>query len=73
MESNDPDSNEYAALLVTLERLYKLLPPKKENAISKDAVLAVAGNLLGILLILNFEKAGVVTSKAVGFILKSKL
>lgn len=40
--------------------------------ISYDALLAVAGNLAGILLILNFERAGVVASKALSFVTKLK-
>jgi hypothetical protein len=32
----------------------------------------VIGNLTGILLILNYERAHVVTSKAIGFVLKPR-
>ena len=41
--------------------------------ISPDTLLVVGGNLLGILLILNFEKADIVTSKALGFVLKGRV
>jgi hypothetical protein len=33
----------------------------------------IAGNLLGIVLILGYEKANIVTSKAIGFVIKGKL
>lgn len=41
--------------------------------ISPDTIAVVAGNLAGILLILNFEKLGNVTSKALGFVLKGRV
>lgn len=40
---------------------------------SPDTLLVVAGNLVGILLILNFEKMDIVRSKAMSFVLKGKL
>lgn len=40
---------------------------------SPDTVLVVAGNLIGILAILNFEKMDIVRSKAISFVLKSKI
>lgn len=41
--------------------------------ISMDTVLIVGGNLAGILLILNFEKLSVLTSKAIPFVLKARI
>lgn len=41
--------------------------------ISPDTLLIVGGNLLGILLILNFEKADIITSKALSFVLKGRV
>lgn len=38
-----------------------------------DTLLVVGGNLLGIALILNFEKLDIVRSKALGFVLKGKI
>ena len=73
MKSYDGNSSQYDQLLTNLERLYKLQEPEKGKPVSKDALLATAGNLAGILLILNFERVGVVTSKALSFVLKSKL
>jgi hypothetical protein len=61
---------EYDAILEEIERLYKLrLPePEAQKPISKDALLAVAGNLAGIILILNHEKLHVISTKALGFV-----
>lgn len=46
---------------------------KSNFKISPDTLLVVGGNLLGILLILNFEKAEIVTSKALNFVLKGRV
>lgn len=69
------DSEEYAKVLEKIERLYKLLEPSPEPSkpVSKDALLMVAGNLAGIALILGYERAHVITSKALGFIIKSRI
>jgi len=40
---------------------------------SPDTLLIVGANLLGILLILNYEKLDIVSSKAVSFILKARV
>ena len=40
---------------------------------SPDTVLVVAGNLIGILAILNFEKMDIIRSKAISFVLKGKV
>lgn len=69
-KATDP---EYAVMVSQLERLYKLKEidsPKKR--VSPDTVALIAGNLAGILLILNYERAHVVTSKALGFVMKAK-
>ena len=38
-----------------------------------DTLLVVGGNLMGILLILNFEKMDIIRSKALGFVLKGRV
>lgn len=74
LDSRDAESDEYALILERLEKLYAIHTPEKvKSGISADAALAVGGNLLGILLILNFERAGVVASKALSFVMKSKM
>lgn len=38
-----------------------------------DTLLVVGGNLLGILMILNFERLDIVRSKALSFVLKGRV
>ena len=60
-----------------VEELMELLEKRKsldeKPKISPDTMAVVAGNLLGILLILTYEKANVITSKALGFVLRGRV
>lgn len=65
-ESYDPDK--YAKMVDQLVKLYKLKEHEAPKQISPDTLVLVAGNLIGIVLILGYERAGVITSKAIGFV-----
>lgn len=64
-----PGSIEYNKKLEHLSELYKL---KSQNRIGSEAWLNAGVHLLGILLVLNFETFGVITSKAFGMLRRSK-
>lgn len=51
---------------------YDKLAARKWN-ITPDTLLVVAGNLVGIILILNKEKADIILSKALGFVLRGRV
>ena len=68
----DKTCDEYEQLLSTLKQLYDLNQKGKDH-ISKDSMLIVAGNLTGILLILCYEQKDVITSKALGFVMKGRV
>lgn len=61
-------TDQYATMVDRLSKLYKLKEAALPKRVSYDTWAALAGNLLGIILILNYEKTGVVTSKAIGFV-----
>lgn len=69
----DKSSKEYAKNVEHLERLYKAKGYEKPSRISPDTMLIVAANLLGIILILKFEKLDTITSRAVQFVLKGRV
>jgi hypothetical protein len=46
---------------------------KEKKTVSPDTLAVVVGNLLGIVLILNYEKANVVASKALGFVIRGRV
>jgi hypothetical protein len=73
MANYSPDSEEYAAMAENLERLYKAKANECNRRVSPDTVAIIVGNLLGILLILGYEKANVITTKALGFVIKGRV
>lgn len=66
------ETEEYADMLKKLERLYKLKEQDTPQRVSPDTALTVAANLLGIFMILGYERTSIVTSKALSFVLKLK-
>lgn len=67
------DSEEYTTATENLIKLMKLkqeLDPSWRP--SPDAIVGAVGSILGIVLVLHFEKLGVITSKAFGFLGKMK-
>lgn len=45
----------------------ELLNPRR---VSPDTLILVAGNLIGIVIILGYEKANIITSRAMNFVMK---
>lgn len=72
MSREDPETEKYAQWADQVTKLYKLKEIDSKQRVSKDALAAIAGNLLGIGMILSYERVHIVTSKAVGFVLKAK-
>jgi len=72
MLSVNGDSPEYAAMADNLTKLYKLREHDSKKTISPDTLAIVAGNLIGITLIVGHERAHVVTSKALNFVMKAR-
>jgi exopolyphosphatase/pppGpp-phosphohydrolase len=66
------DSAEYAKMLRTAERLHEMLDKEKPSSVSKEALLTVGANLLGIILIIKHENVNVITSKALGFVIRPR-
>lgn len=70
MSGHSTDSPEYAKMVEQLSKLYSLKEIDSPKRVSPDTLAIVAGNLLGIVLIVGHERAHVVTSKALTFLLK---
>ena len=64
------ESDEYAQMVDQLTKLHALKECEKPARITPDTLLLVGGNILGIFLILTYERANVVTSKALNFLFK---
>ncbi len=67
----DESIKHWEVLSKSLEEYDKLA--KSDWKVSPDTLLVVAGNLLGIVLILTYEKANIVVSKALNFVLKGRV
>lgn len=59
-----------SAILSLMERRTSLGDKRR---ISPDTVAIIAGNLLGIVLILTYEKGNVIATKALGFIIRGRV
>jgi hypothetical protein len=62
LKKYDPASKEYAALVAQLQRLHEM--DNTSFSLNNSAVIAAIANLVGIVLIINHERASVITSKA---------
>lgn len=71
LTDEDPDTDKYNKVADQLSKLYKLKEIDSKKRVSPDALAAAATNLAGILLIVNFEHAHAMTSKAVSFVMKN--
>lgn len=72
MAGHDGNSEEYTKMTDNLETLYKLKAEDKPDRVDRNTIAIVAGNLLGILVIVSFEKSHVMTSKALSNLLKPR-
>jgi hypothetical protein len=64
-------SDEYIKIVSQIEKLYALKNQNRSQRVSPDTMAIIIGNLLGIVFILEYEHAHVVTSKALNFVLRA--
>lgn len=62
-----PDDEDYPTMMTNLERLIELEAKQAKSGVSPDTIVIVAGNLLGILIIVVYEQKHVMVSKALNF------
>jgi hypothetical protein len=67
-----PDSEEYSKTIDHLERLNRMKAEERGPRVNPDAWAVVAGNLLGILIIVAYEQKHVMVSKGLGFVIKPR-
>ena len=68
MEEVEGDTEEYTAMAKNVETLCKAKSYVGSDRPDVNTLISVSGNLLGIILILNYEKLGVITSKGMTFV-----
>lgn len=64
------DAPEYATMAKHLTKLYKLKEIDKPEHVSYDALASIVGSLLGIVMIISYERTNIFASKAVSFLPK---
>ena len=65
MQGFTADSDEYAQMADQLTKLYAIKTSDCPNRLSKDTLAIVIGNVLGIVVIVGFERTNILTSKAI--------
>jgi len=66
-------SEEYVKQLSIAERLHGMVDKENPPGVSKETMITVGANLLGIILILKHEYAGnFISSKALGFVIRAR-
>jgi len=73
MKNHQVDSKEYQAILGNVTKLYEMKGKETSFFVSKDTLATIAGNLLGILMIIVYESENVIKSKALGFVIKARV
>jgi hypothetical protein len=67
------NSQEYTAMAKNLETLCSAQGKIKTPKVSLDTIITVGGSILGIVIIVGYEKLNVVASKALGFVIKGRV
>lgn len=70
MARTPQDTDEYSAHLKHLDKLSELQLREQSNKVTADTVWMIAGNLLGILVIVAYEQKHVLASRGMNFILR---
>ena len=74
MSLTGPGTEEYTKMASNLDILLKAKAyDKSSTKVSKDTIWSVAGSIAGILIIVGFEQAHIVASKAIGFVIKGRV
>lgn len=68
LDNQDVESKEYGETLDRVAKLHKMKEEEKPDSVSKETMVRVAANLLGILMIIHHERFDMITSKALPFV-----
>jgi hypothetical protein len=68
----ETDTEEYSKAIEHLERLNRMKAEERRPRVNPDSWAIVAGNLLGILIIVAYEQKHVMVSKGLGFVIKPR-
>lgn len=72
LEKYQSDSDEYATIMEQIVKLHKMKEDEKPSTVDPNTVALIVANLIGIVMILKHERADIITSKAMSFVLKPR-
>jgi hypothetical protein len=72
MQAIEVENEKYPNMLDYLERLTKMQSSNRASRVSRDTIAIIAGNLLGILLIIAYEQKHVITSRSFNQLIRPK-
>lgn len=72
LKTHEVGSGEWNQCLSALNDLHRM-DFERNPPVSRDALAGIGANLLGILMIIKHESVNVITSKALSFVIKSKI
>jgi len=67
---HQPTSDEYGKILDRLKELHKIENDNTPDPVSANTKATIGANLVGILMIINAEHLGVISTKALGLLTK---
>ena len=75
MSTTQPASDEYKTMTESLEKLYKAKASESERKVkvSPDTIAVGVFGILQLLLIMRYEEARVITTKAFGYVMKGRV
>ncbi len=72
LEELSPESEEYTRAVKNLDTLHACRSYKTNTWLNYEVLIPAAVNILGILLVINYERVGIVTSKAMSLVGRTK-
>lgn len=70
MKGFTADSDEYCKMTDQLLKLHSMQTVDRSHRVSPDTIATISANVIGIALILHYERIHVVTSRALTFVMK---
>jgi hypothetical protein len=72
LKSHEATSEEYGTVVDRIAKLHKLKSEEKLKLPSLDTALVVGANIFGIFWLTRYERENVISSKALGFVMKPR-
>lgn len=72
MDDIGVSSDEYPKMLEHLKKLYEIKANKRRDPVSRDTMALIAGNLVGIFVIVAYERTHVTASKGFNQLIRPK-